>query len=426
MSDTNSQPEELKYFDKLNISVLSIEKIKGLIKRSIQNTINLQGSGKDETILEKQCFHIIGPAGVGKTQICYQIRKELSELLGVDFGISVIKAPVLSRDDFIIPFPVIEVVEGNGKNQLTKTVDFKMLYSDFVPKGEGTYGLFIIDEFSRGDHQLQQLLWQAQNESCIHNHKFPKNWFVISIDNPDDSEYSMNTFEDAAGLRRQLHLYSEVNTVDFLKYAEDYGIHSMVKQFIIHHPEHLYDFDSQKKGAVFSNPASWERVSNILWGYEFSSGEENLYKELDDIEFLCSGLLNTNMSAIFIDFCKDGIKKLIKPEDIIYNFKAIEERLNNLLEANNYTALGALVQSFFTYLTDVMPKMKKVHEENVVLFLTAIPVDIASVFVSNINNLGRRTEPFVYMNKLHGSLVKNKKYEKEFYDVLISCAKESK
>ena len=36
---------------------------------------------------------------------------------------------------------------------------FKMLYSDFVPKNKDTYGIFVIDEFSRGDHTLQQLLW---------------------------------------------------------------------------------------------------------------------------------------------------------------------------------------------------------------------------------------------------------------------------
>ena len=217
MSDSNSQEQELKYFERLNISVLSISRIKELLKNDIKDTIVTWNHPEHARDVDRQCYHIIGPAGVGKTQICYQIAKELSEeIFGPDsdeqFDIIMVKAPVLTKDDFIIPFPM------QDEGEVAPT--FKMLYSDFVPKlKDSKYGLFVIDEFSRGDHQLQQLLWQAQNEYAVHRHDFPKGWFVISIDNPDDSEYSMDNLEDAAGLRRQLHVYTEVLATDFLDYA---------------------------------------------------------------------------------------------------------------------------------------------------------------------------------------------------------------
>jgi len=115
--------EEQKYFEKLNIPVLSIAGIKELIKDDIIDTIKCWEGGRD---IEKQCFHIIGPAGVGKTSICDQMRVELKESTGKDFEMIMVKSPVLSRDDIMIPFPVV----GDGQ----KT--FEMLYSDFVPKGE--------------------------------------------------------------------------------------------------------------------------------------------------------------------------------------------------------------------------------------------------------------------------------------------------
>ena len=115
-----------------------------------------------------------------------------------------------------------------------------MLYSDFVPpQKEDSFGIFVIDEFSRGDHTLQQLLWQVQNEYAIHRYEFPKGWFVISIDNPDDSAYTMDTMEDAAGLRRQLHIYTEVSPIDFLNYAIQKDFHPYEFEEIVN--KHVQD-----------------------------------------------------------------------------------------------------------------------------------------------------------------------------------------
>lgn len=153
--------QEFKYHERLNIAVLSISKIKRLIISDIKDTLHCWKEGID---VLKQCFRIVGPAGVGKTEICYQIAEEISNEIGKPFDVIMVKAPVLSRDDFIIPFPVAKEDE----------ISFKMLYSDFVPKKKDSYGLFVIDEFSRGDHPLQQLLWQVQNEYAVHRFQFPK------------------------------------------------------------------------------------------------------------------------------------------------------------------------------------------------------------------------------------------------------------
>ena len=66
MPDEASKENELKYHEILNISVLSINKIKELIKQDIVRTFKTCAGGKD---VQKQCWHIIGPAGVGKTEI---------------------------------------------------------------------------------------------------------------------------------------------------------------------------------------------------------------------------------------------------------------------------------------------------------------------------------------------------------------------
>ncbi len=414
---SKKKQEEQKYFERLNISVLSISKIKDLIKTDIKNTINAWVKGKP---IMKQCFHIIGPAGVGKTQICEQIAVELTNELFRDQGLNetnfeiiMIKAPVLSRDDFIIPFPII----GDGSDD-----SFKMLYSDFVPKEKDTFGIFVIDEFSRGDHSLQQLMWQVQNENKIHLMEFPKGWFIISVDNPDDSEYQMDTMEDAAGLRRQLHLYTEVSTPDFLTYAIENEFHPHVIEYIQAHPDRLYDFDSQRVGAVFANPASYEKVSDHLWKFEYDSGIDNNFVK---IEYLVSGLLNSNQARMFIEFIRDG--KDINPKDIFYEYtKDVKPRILKLKKERDNATLSDIMTGFLTFLTSSRPAYAAKEETNVAKFLIDMPIDCTALYVNGIDVLERTAPEFAYMTHLHLALLKNKTYKQLFYESSVQFGRQAK
>jgi len=401
-SDEAAKQQELKYYERLNISVLSIAKIKDLIKSDIRETIGAWEKGRN---VQKQCWHIVGPAGVGKTEICYQIAEELTNELKKLFDIIMVKAPVLSRDDFIIPFPVT----NNGNTS------FKMLYSDFVPKKEDSYGIFVIDEFSRGDHTLQQLLWQVQNEYSVHRFNFPKGWFVISIDNPDDSAYTMDTMEDAAGLRRQLHIYTEVSPIDFLNYAISKDFHPYIIEFIQTHPEYLYDFQAQLVGSVYANPASYEKLSDHLWKMQMNGGID-----FNVIEQKASGLLNTNMTRMFLEFAQE--KKDINPKLVFENLSVVKPAIMQLKKENNNAKLGELMVGFCTFMTTSMPIYKKENLRNVEEFLLMMPIDTAAIFITQIDKFDRTSSAFKYMTKIHITLLKeSKRYEKEFYDPIVEC-----
>jgi len=400
---TTGKKQELKYFEKLNISVLAIDKIKDLIKSNIINTIRCWEKGKN---VQKNTFHIIGPAGVGKTQICGQIRDELTKETGKKWNMIMIKSPVLSRDDFLIPFPITD--NGNTK--------FKMLYSDFVPTEEDSCGLFVIDEFSRGDHNLQQLMWQVQNEYKLHLYNFPKHWFVICTDNPDDQEYSMDYLEDAAGLRRTLHIYTEVSAAAFLRYARAAAYHPLVIEFIEAHPEYVYDFDSQRVGSVYANPASWEKVSDILWGFEMNGGvEENLSK----LDPLASGLLNTNKTRLFIDYIKS--REAISPRDILDKYDSVRNTIMKYVKEGHNVRLGQLMDSFISYLVDTKPNLTDGRLSNIGRFICEVPSDTAAILVTKTDSYDRKSDEFKYMTKVHTSLFNSSQdYKKKFYETMTA------
>ena len=386
----------VKYNDRLNIPSVTISKAKELVKKNIMNTIEMGIENVD-----KQTFHLIGPAGVGKSKICEQIVSELSSETGINFKMLMVKCPVLSRDDFLMPFPVKD--ENNNPK-------FEMLYSNFIPFEENSYGLFVIDEFSRGDHSLQQLLWQIQNDYQVHLKDLPKGWFVISIDNPDEQEYNMNILEDAAGLRRMLHMYIDVSASDFLIYAISQKFHPYVIEFIQAHPDFLYDFASQTLGSVYSNPASWERVSNILKGYQ------DIENNLDDIEVLCGGLLNVSKTRLFLEYLKNNA--IIKPSDIIYKYDEVSPKINKFISSKNNAKLGEIIISFTTYLATSKPKYTEKELDNICKFLTEIPIDTAAVFISQVDNYPKNSEEFAYIGTLHADLMIFPKYVEEFYEPL--------
>lgn len=401
MAKANS--EEKKYYQRLGVVPISIDNIKRIIKTNISNTIKCWNSGKE---IEKQTFKIIGEAGIGKTQISYQIAKELSEELKVQFNCIIIKAPVLSRDDFLCPFPIID----NGKSR------FKMLYSDFVPMDPDSYGIFVIDELSRGDSNFQQLCWQIQNEHKVHTHDLPKGWFVICIDNPDDLEYSLNMVEDAAGLRRVLHLYSEVNAQAFLNYAVKTGFHPIVTEFITIHPDYLYDFDSQKVGMIYSNPASWERVSNILWGYD---ANDKALLHLDDLTTLFGGLLNQTMTRMFVNFMRDQTD--ISPKDVFYNYEKVQKQIQKYAENADNIKMGQLIESFIVFLTSSQPRYTEKELSNISKFLIDLPSDIGVMFLTKIAAYDRKSDEFSYMTKIHVALVnKFPDYKDRFYQSMVN------
>jgi len=404
-----AKDEEKKYYQRLGIVPTSIDNVKKIIKNNIKNTIECWKNGID---IEKQTFRVVSPAGIGKTQSALQIAEELTEELKIIFQHILIKAPVLSRDDFLCPFPIID--NGNSR--------FKMLYSDFVPLDEDSYGLFIIDELSRGDSSLQQLLWAVQNECRIHTKQLPRGWFVICLDNPEDQEYSLNLVEDAAGLRRVLHLYCEVNTKAFLEYAIKKNFHPLVIEFIQIHPDYLYDFNAQKVGMIYANPASYERVSNILWGFDKDNG---ILKNIDDLFTLFTGLLNQSMTRMFINFIKD--RKDISPKDVFYDYNKVRKDVLEFTKKSDNAKMGQLVESFVTFLTTSRPPYTIKELENISTFLTDIPSDIGVIFLSKLEKFDSNSQEFKYVTKIHIELVsKFEKYKTNFYEAMVDASRRAR
>ena len=225
----------------------------------------------------------------------------------------------------------------------------------------------------------------------------------------------MDNLEDAAGLRRQLHLFVEVNAQDFLDYAIKQDFHPYIIEFIQTHPEYLYDFQSQKIGSVYANPASYEKLSDHLWKMQLRRSID-----FDEIDIKASGLLNTNMTRLFLEFARD--KKDISPKDIFERFKTVKPKVESLLKNKDASKLGEIMIGFCTFLATSMPKFGDPELTNTLDFLLMMPIDTAALFISQIDGFDRTGPKFGYMTKIHLALMdRSKRYKEEFYDPIVAA-----
>lgn len=390
---------EKSYQERLNIPQVTIQNAKDILKKEIVSTIKLQEQGYQP---EKTTFRLIGDAGVGKTHICQQICDELSDYLDVHFEMIMVKAPVLSRDDFLIPFP------ANGNDGIKK---FQMYYSDFVPHPDQKYGLFVIDELSRGDYNLQQLLWQAENELQIHQYKFPIGWFVISLDNPDEQDYSVDVIEDAAGTRRKAHVFVRHDPKEFLDYASYKNFHPAIVDYFSQHHERIYDFQAKSNKMVFTNPASIEKLSDICWKYEQLGG---LKENLKNLEIVAGSLLNVTAADQLIDFIQNRTEE-IKAEDVIFHYfennEEVRKGVQNLIENGEHGKLAELMSGFVYYLATTKPDIDN-YLDNVAKFLRDMPADTAAIFMNTCDEYDKQSDEFRYLTEnIHGKLNDNEDYQ---------------
>jgi hypothetical protein len=228
----------------------------------------------------------------------------------------------------------------------------------------------------------------------------------------------MDYLEDAAGLRRTLHIYTEVSASAFLRWSRISGIHPLIIEFIEAHPDYVYDFDAQKVGSVYSNPASLEKVSDILWGFEMNGGiDENLNK----LDHLASGLLNTSKTRMFLDFIKT--REAISPRDVLdkYNSVKVKGLIDKYTKESNNVRLGQLMDSFISFLVDTKPSLTDDHLKNIASFICDVPADTAAILVTKTDSYDRKSDEFKYMTKIHTSLfASSTNYKKKFYETMTA------
>ena len=206
--------------------------------------------------LSKNAVHMIGEAGIGKTEIV----KAYAEEMG--FHCEVLQLTVMDTGD-LIGMPVIEKDE-TGANVTTWA---KPIWVQRINQANaaGKNVVIFLDELGRASIDIRQAALQMVLEGKIQEHDLgsldglPS--LMVVADNPSDS-YDTEDF-DGALEDRFITLNVEADIDGFLKYARKAGIAPVITDYLAENGEKLVfkPDDTAEKG---STPRAWESLSRIL------------------------------------------------------------------------------------------------------------------------------------------------------------------
>jgi hypothetical protein len=203
----------------------------------------------------QNAVHMIGEAGIGKTEIVKQH--------GIEQGyhVEVLQLTVMDTGD-LIGIPVVEDTKLGKVTTWAKPVWLQRVHK---ANEEGKHVIVFLDELGRSSTEIRQASLQMVLEGKIQEHSLGEynglKSLIVVADNPSD-DYDTAEF-DSALEDRFITLNVETSIEGFLSYARETGIEPVITDFLAEFPERLL-YKPKSDDEKGSTPRAWEALSRIL------------------------------------------------------------------------------------------------------------------------------------------------------------------
>jgi len=254
--------------------------------------------------------HMIGPHGIGKSEIVTQWGKENG------YHVEVLQLPILEVSDLIGMPDIVETKFG----KVTTWAAPEWVHRIHEVNANGQPAIIFLDELGRASMDIRQASLQMVLEKKVNEHVFEDVVFVVA-DNPSDA-YDTADFDMALEDRFQTYNV-EANITDWLKYARKAGVLDVVTDYLAEYDEKLH-FTPESDGEKGSSPRAWKKLSDGL----------TVNKDEDFVYSLITAKVGKTVGANFFHYYNNYIK-VVKVEDIV---KAIGKSKIDTEDAQRKTA----------------------------------------------------------------------------------------
>ncbi|MCP4900157.1 MAG: ATP-binding protein [bacterium] len=292
-------------------------------------------------------LNIIGPHGVGKTQIVYQWAEESGRL---------VCDRVVSIMDPTADFAMAGLdAEGDLKFRHNRSFPFKGFEAEWVHPKSKNAPLIFFDEFNQAQTSQQNMAMKLVLERHLHNRPLIEGSMMVLAGNRL-SDHAFVNRSSGPMANRVLWLYLQPSLEDFFDYAHSTGrINEFVVAYLKLNPEHLHistmqetTLDDQTKTMIsyegpHPTPRTWEFVSKVL------DSEPTEHVRLTAVAGLVGPAVATQFEQTYrlkddmpnlTELCKTGKGKV--PKDVGTRFVLVSALLKRV-DANN---LGNILTYF--------------------------------------------------------------------------------
>lgn len=206
---------------------------------------------------------LMGPPGIGKTQIMDQIAKECR------IGLVAYTITHHTRQS-AVGLPFIKEKNYGGKTFSVTEYTMSEIIASVYDKIEQTgirEGILFIDEINCVSETLAPTMLQFLQGKTFGNQQVPEGWIIVAAGNPPEYNKSVRDF-DVVTLDRLKKIDVEENFGVWKEYAYRQEIHPAVISYLELRKQNFYKVETTIDGKCFATARGWEDLSQFIQVYE--------------------------------------------------------------------------------------------------------------------------------------------------------------
>ena len=243
---------------------MNIKRAKEEIKNTIEAYLMKDAYGAYEIpSIRQRPVLLMGPPGVGKTQIMEQIARECHVGL-VSYTIT------HHTRQSAVGLPFIKEREFDGQTYSVTEYTMSEIIASVYEKMEETglkEGILFIDEINCVSETMAPMMLQFLQCKTFGNQKVPEGWVIVAAGNPPEYNKSVRDF-DVVTLDRVKRLDVEADFGVWKEYAYKQKLHGAVISYLELRKNNFYRMETTVDGQLFATARGWEDLSQLLYVYE--------------------------------------------------------------------------------------------------------------------------------------------------------------
>lgn len=243
---------------------MNIKQAKEEIKHTVMAYLSKDEQGEYRIpVIRQRPILLMGPPGIGKTQIMEQIAMECKIGL-VAYTIthhtrqSAVGLPMIKEESFDgTTYPVTEY---------TMSEIIASIYCKMKKTGQKE-GILFIDEINCVSETLAPTMLQFLQCKTFGNQAIPEGWLIVAAGNPPEYNKSVRDF-DMVTLDRVRYLNIEADYKVWKEYAREKHLHNAILSYLELRQKNFYRVEADVDGIRFVTARGWEDLSNLMQVYE--------------------------------------------------------------------------------------------------------------------------------------------------------------
>lgn len=243
---------------------MNIKRAKEEIKDTIEAYLLKDENGEYVIpAIRKRPVLLIGPPGVGKTQIMEQISRECR------IGLVAYTITHHTRQS-AVGLPFIDRKMFGGREYAVTEYTMSEIVASIYNKIEDSglkEGILFIDEINCVSETLAPTMLQFLQCKTFGSHRIPEGWIIAAAGNPPEYNKSVREF-DVVTLDRIKRIDVEPDLGVWKEYAYKENIHPAIISYLGIKGQYFCHIETTVDGKMFATPRGWEDLSQLILVYE--------------------------------------------------------------------------------------------------------------------------------------------------------------